>query len=56
MVENENLPLLCSLACEIHGYAATIAARDFGTRGVMAGDVADAVGLAVDMIEEQASM
>ena len=56
MVENENLPLLCSLACEIHGYAATIATRDFGTRGVMAGDVADAVGLAVDMIEEQASM
>lgn len=56
MIENENLPLLCALACEIHGYAATIAARKFGTRGVMAGDVADAVGLAVDAVEEQASM
>ena len=56
MVENENLPLLCSFACEIHGYAATIAARNYGTRGVMAGDVADAVGLALDMIEEEASV
>lgn len=54
MVENENLPLLCSLACEIHGYAGDLAAERFGTRGVMAGDVADVVGLAVDALEAQA--
>ena len=51
----ENLPLMCALACEIHGYAASIAAERFGTRGVMARDVADAAGLAIDTLEEQAS-
>jgi NAD(P)H-hydrate epimerase len=56
MVENENLPLLCSFACEVHGIAGAIAAERFGSRGVMAGDVVDAVGLAVDMLEEQASL
>lgn len=52
--ENENLPLLCALACEIHGHAGSIAAERYGSRGVMAGDVADACGLAVDAVEEQA--
>lgn len=50
-----NLPLLCALACEVHGYAASIAAERCGTRGVMALDVADAAGLATDAVEEQAS-
>ena len=54
MVENENLPLLCSFACEVHGQAAIVAAQKFGMHGAMAGDVADAVGLAVDVLEEQA--
>lgn len=51
----ENLPLMCAYACEIHGYAASIAAEQRGTRGVMALDVADACGLAADALEEQAS-
>lgn len=54
-VEGENLPLLCAYACEVHGYAASIAAERFGSRGVMAGDVADAAGLAVDALEGQAT-
>lgn len=54
MVENDNLPLLCAYACEVHGQAATIAMEQYGTRGVMAGDVANAVGLAVDALESQA--
>lgn len=54
MVENENLPLLCSMACEVHGQAAVMASRQFGSHGVMAGDVVNAVGLAVDVLEEQA--
>ena len=53
LVENESLPLLCSLACEIHGQAAVVASERFGSHGVMAGDVADAVGLAVDELERQ---
>lgn len=54
-LEMENLPLMCAWACEVHGYAATLAAERFGTRGVMAGDVADAAGLACDALEDQAS-
>ncbi len=50
---NEALPLLCALACEVHGYAATIAAERFGSRGVLAGDVIDALGLATDALEER---
>lgn len=52
----QNLPLLCAMACEVHGYAGQIAAERFGTRGVMAGDVADAVGLAMDLLEERATL
>lgn len=54
-IETDNLPLLCSLACEVHGYAGMLAAKRYGSRGVMAGDVADVVGLAVDVIEGQAT-
>lgn len=53
-VANENLPLLCAMACEVHGYAGALAAEHFGSRGAMAGDVADAVGLAMDALEGQA--
>ena len=52
----ENLPLLCSFACEVHGYAGALAAERFGSRGVMAGDVTDFTGIAVDALEEQATM
>lgn len=51
----ENLPLVCSLACEIHGCAASIAAERFGSRGAMAGDILDAVGLAADAVEDHAA-
>ncbi len=49
-----DLPLLAALACEVHGYAGTLAAEAFGSRGVMAGDVIDRIGLAADAIEEHA--
>ena len=54
--ESENLPLLCALACEIHGLAGSLAAERFGSRGAMAGDIANMVGLAVDGMEEQMTL
>ena len=48
----EDLPLLCSLACEIHGYAGSIAAERYGSRGVMATDIIDVLGIASDTIDE----
>ncbi len=52
-VGNEDLPILCALACEVHGYAGSIAAERFGSHGVMARDIIDALGLAEDALEEQ---
>jgi NAD(P)H-hydrate epimerase len=49
----EDLPVLSSLACEVHGYAGSIAAERFGSHGVMARDIIDALGLAEDALEEQ---
>jgi NAD(P)H-hydrate epimerase len=48
----DDLPLVCALACEIHGLAGSIAAERFGSRGVMAGDIIDVLGIATDTIEE----
>jgi NAD(P)H-hydrate epimerase len=48
----DDLPLICALACEIHGLAGSIAAERFGSRGVMAGDIIDVLGIATDTIEE----
>ena len=53
-VGDENLPLLCSMACEAHAYAGVLASQRFGTYGAMATDVADCVGLANDMLVQQA--
>ncbi len=50
-----NLVLLCALACEIHGYAGSIAARRLGSRGAVASDIIDAIGLAADAIEDRAA-
>jgi NAD(P)H-hydrate epimerase len=50
-----DLALLCSLACEIHGYAGYIAAERRGSKGAMAMDIADALGLSSDAIEERAA-
>lgn len=52
-IDMDNLPLLAAYACEIHGQAGAIAAEHFGTHGVMATDVINSVGLAVDAIEQQ---
>ena len=52
--EVSDLPLLAALVCEVHGYAGTLAAEAFGSRGVMAGDIIDRIGLAADAIEEHA--
>ena len=54
-VETESLPTLTAFACEVHGYAASIAQERFGTRGVMAADIIDAIGLAVDAVEDRAA-
>ena len=54
-LDNESLPLLCAYACEIHAYAGSIAADRYGSRGVMATDIIDAVGLATDALEERAA-
>ena len=51
----DDYPLLCALACEIHGYAGSIAAERYGSRGVMATDIIDAIGLASDAVEERIS-
>lgn len=55
-IEGSDLPLLAALACEIHGQAALLAAERYGSRGVMAGDVIEMVGLAVDAIEERSML
>ena len=55
-IDASDLPLLAALACEIHGRAALLAAERYGSRGVMAGDVIEMIGLAVDAIEERALM
>ncbi len=52
--ECADLPLMCALVCEVHGYAGSLAAEAFGTRGVMAGDLIDRIGLAADVVEEHA--
>ena len=49
-----DLPLMAALVCEVHGYAGTLAVEAYGTRGVVAGDLIDRIGLAADVIEEHA--
>ena len=51
----ESLPVLTALACEIHGYAGSLAQERFGSRGVMAADIIDVIGLASDAVEEHAA-
>ena len=53
--DTDTLPMLASLACEVHGCAASIAQERFGTRGVMAADIIDTVGLALDAVEDRAA-
>ena len=55
-LETENLPLLCALAAEIHGCAGSLAAEQRGSIGVMALDVADCCGLALDAMADEATM
>lgn len=49
-----DLPLMCAFVCEVHGYAGSLAAEAFGSRGVMASDIIDRIGLAADVVEEHA--
>ena len=49
----DSLPLLCALSCELHGYAATLAAERMGSRGVMASDIIDELGIADDALGER---
>ena len=51
-----SLPLMAALVCEIHGYAGSVAAERLGSRGVMASDLIDSIGLAADAIEERAAL
>ena len=52
--EGTDLALLAAYVCEIHGYAGSLASERLGTRGVMATDLIDVVGLAQDAVEEHA--
>ncbi|MBR2683929.1 MAG: NAD(P)H-hydrate dehydratase [Atopobiaceae bacterium] len=52
MIDDEDLPVLCSYACEVHGYAGTIAAERYGSHGVIARDIIDSVGIATDTLAE----
>lgn len=54
--DDASLPLLAAFACEIHGHAALLAAERYGSRGVMAGDVIEMIGLSVDALEERSMM
>lgn len=54
-VDESMLPLLCAFACEVHGCAGALAAERYGSRGVMAGDVVDVLGLATDVLEQRAA-
>ena len=49
----ESLPLLCAYGCEAHGLAGHLAVETRGSRGVMALDVAEGLGLALDTLEER---
>lgn len=49
----ESLPKLCAFGCEVHGLAGHLAVERRGSRGVMAGDVSEELGLSLDAIEEQ---
>ena len=55
-IDGSDLPLLAAFACEIHGHAALMAAERYGSRGMMAGDMLQTIGLAVDVLEERAMM
>ena len=50
-----NLPLLCALGCEVHGFAGSIAAQRYGSNGAMAMDIIEAIGLASDAVEDRAA-
>ena len=52
-VANEDVALLSALACEIHAYAGNIAAERYGSRGVIARDVIDVLGIAYDTLAGQ---
>lgn len=52
-VDGPDLPLLAAYACETHGLAGYLAAERYGTRGVMAGDVINEIGIAQDALVEQ---
>ena len=51
-IDHEDLPTLTALACEIHGHAGSLAINERGSRGVMARDIIDMIGLAEDALED----
>lgn len=53
--EGGELPLVCALACEVHGMAGSMAAERRGSTGAMACDVIECVGLAADAMERRAA-
>lgn len=53
--EIEDLPLLCALAVETHGCAAALAAKRFGSQGVVATDIIDEIGVAIDTMYQHAA-
>lgn len=53
--EDVDLALLAAYACEVHGYAGSLAAERVGSRAVMATDLLDVIGLAADAVDEHAT-
>ena len=53
--EDVDLALLAAYACEVHGYAGSLAAERVGSRAVMATDLLDVIGLAADAVDEHAA-
>ncbi|MBQ9058291.1 MAG: NAD(P)H-hydrate dehydratase [Atopobiaceae bacterium] len=45
--------LLAAYACEMHAYAGQIAAQNKGSRGVIASDLIESLGLAADALEDR---
>ena len=56
MNEGDSLALMCAMACETQATAARLAAEEFGTYGALSSDIVEKVGVALDTVEEKATI
>lgn len=52
-VDNDDLAILCSMACELHGVAGELAQGQVGSQAVMAHDLVEVLGRAQDQLDEE---